>query len=229
MLDRRGCTPGEGTSCGDLRPLQATALLNPPSPLGNFDAGSGLCTVVDVNAQRPVLASGAAIGAGDVDEDVRFVALLGAVLPRVQRLAVLLVSDRHGAEELVAEAVALTLPRWRSGEVSDVGAYLRRVVVNLARRRWRRRRLSAGRDHAALDWLPRPVVGDAVLAERDAVLRSVWRLPPRRRAVVVLRFYDDLSEAQIAEVLGVRVGTVKSQLSRALEQLRGELGALSGI
>lgn len=183
-----------------------------------------LCTVVRVDADNSTVVSGSVSG-----DDAGFVALLGEVLPRVQRVALLLTGDRDVAEELVAEAVARTLPRWRSGDVVDVGAYLRTVVVNLASRRWRRRRLSAGRDHAALEWLPRPVDGDAVVSERDAVLQSVWRLAPRRRAVVALRFYDDLSEAQIAEVLGVRVGTVKSQLSRALEQLRGDLGALGEV
>jgi RNA polymerase sigma factor (sigma-70 family) len=65
-----------------------------------------------------------------------------------------------------------------------------------------------------------------VAVERDRTLRAVMRLPPRRRAVVVLRFYDDLPEAEIAGLLGVSVGTVKSQLSRALEQLRADLGTL---
>jgi RNA polymerase sigma factor (sigma-70 family) len=65
-----------------------------------------------------------------------------------------------------------------------------------------------------------------VTVERDRTLRAVMRLPVRRRAVVALRFYDDLTEQQIADTLGVALGTVKSQLSRALEQLRVELGAL---
>ncbi|MGZ7007927.1 MAG: sigma-70 family RNA polymerase sigma factor, partial [Ilumatobacteraceae bacterium] len=66
---------------------------------------------------------------------------------------------------------------------------------------------------------------DAV-EDRDRMLHAVMRLPTRRRAVVVLRFYDDLAEADIARVLGISVGTVKSQLARALEQLRVSLGTL---
>ncbi|MGB8860320.1 MAG: sigma factor-like helix-turn-helix DNA-binding protein, partial [Ilumatobacteraceae bacterium] len=66
------------------------------------------------------------------------------------------------------------------------------------------------------------------LAERDRTLRAVAALPPQRRAVVVLRFYDDLSEAGIAEVLGIGLGTVKSTLSRAVEQLRTALEAQEG-
>jgi RNA polymerase sigma factor (sigma-70 family) len=65
-----------------------------------------------------------------------------------------------------------------------------------------------------------------VVDERDRTLRSVMRLPLRRRAVVVLRFYDDLTEADIARILGINIGTVKSQLARALEQLRVSLGTL---
>ena len=80
------------------------------------------------------------------------------------------------------------------------------------------------RDHLALDWLGTSPDLEAVAAERDRTLRAVMRLPVRRRAVVVLRFYDDLPEARIAEVLGISTGTVKSQLSRALEQLRADLG-----
>jgi RNA polymerase sigma factor (sigma-70 family) len=160
--------------------------------------------------------------------DDRFVDELNAVLPRLQRLARLLTGSAQDAEDLVAEAVARTLPRWRAGAVADPESYLRRVTVNLAGRGWKRRRLAARRDRAALDWLPTATAGDQQVAERQRVLRAVLRLPPRRRAIVALRFYDDLPEAAIAEVLGIRLGTVKSQLSRGLEQLRGELGSLEG-
>ena len=149
-------------------------------------------------------------------------------LPRLQRIARLLTDDADAADDVVAEAVARTLPRWRAGEVDDAASYLRRVTVNVATRRWRRRGLARRRDRSALDWLPmdRDAAGDVV--ERDRTLRAVMALPPRRRAVVVLRFYDDLSEQSIAEVLGISLGTVKSQLSRALEQLRGDLGTPEG-
>ncbi len=71
----------------------------------------------------------------------------------MQRLARTLIGDASAAEDLVAEAIARTLPKWREGSVDDCGVYLRRVVVNLAARRWRRRALGRRRDHAALDWL----------------------------------------------------------------------------
>ena len=162
--------------------------------------------------------------------DADFVAALTTDLPRIQRLARLLTGQVEAAEDVVAEAIARSLPKWRSGQVHDPGAYVRTVVVNLSSRGWRRRLLGSRRDHRALEWLTtrRPTSRRAT-AERDRTLRAVMRLPVRRRAVVVLRFYDDLSEQQIADALGINVGTVKSQLSRALEQLRGELGALEEV
>jgi RNA polymerase sigma-70 factor (sigma-E family) len=158
--------------------------------------------------------------------DAAFVEILRPELPRIQRMARLLTGDADAAEDIVADAIARSLPRWRSGDVADSPAYVRRVVVNLATRRWRRRALARRRDHHALDWIGQPIDSELAAVERDRTLRAVMRLPPRRRAVVVLRFYDDLPEARIADLLGVSVGTVKSQLSRALEQLRAELGTL---
>jgi RNA polymerase sigma factor (sigma-70 family) len=86
--------------------------------------------------------------------------------------------------------------------------------------------LSSARDHHAANWSATADGPD--VEERDRTLRAVRALPARRRAVVVLRFYEDLSESEIARVLGISVGTVKSQLSRALGQLRDELGTLEG-
>ena len=81
-------------------------------------------------------------------------------------------------------------------------------------------------DHLALDWIGHSIDSEPAAVERDRTLRAVMQLPVRRRAVVVLRFYDDLPEATIADLLGVSVGTVKSQLSRGLEQLRAALETL---
>ncbi len=159
-------------------------------------------------------------------DDASFVDMVGDELPRLQRIARLLVGSVDGADDLVAEAIARTLPKWRGGSIADPPAYLRRVMVNVAHRRWRRRRLALRRDHASLDWMQPVADIEAGATERDRTLRALGRLPSRRRAVVVLRFYDDLPEAEIADVLGVGVGTVKSTLSRAIEQLRAELGTL---
>ena len=148
--------------------------------------------------------------------DGEFVQMLAVELPRVQRIARLMTGNADAAEEVVAEAVARMLPRWRGSGIDDCGAYLRRVVVNLVRRRWRRLALASRRDHHALGWATDTVGASSdVIEDRDRTLRAVTKLPTRRRAVVVLRFYDDLAEADIAEVLGISVGTVKSQLARA--------------
>jgi RNA polymerase sigma-70 factor (sigma-E family) len=155
-----------------------------------------------------------------------FVAAVAPALPRLQRLARLLTGNAQAAEDLVADSIARSLPRWQAGRIDDPVAYVRTVLVHLASARWRRRSLAARRDHAALGWLvPAPDVEQSTV-ERDRTLRAVMQLPARRRAVIALRFYDDLSEQQIADTLGIALGTVKSQLSRALEQLRVELGAL---
>lgn len=158
--------------------------------------------------------------------DARLMAALGTDLARIRRMARVLLGDADAADDLVGEALARTVPRWRDGRVDDASAYLRRIVVNLASRRWRRLALARRRDHTALDWLPAAPDVPAMVVERDRTLRAVMRLPVRRRAVVLLRFYDDLPLAQIADVLAITEGTVKSQLSRALEQLRSDLGDL---
>lgn len=161
-------------------------------------------------------------------DDASFTEMVGVALPRLQRFARLLVGSADAADELVAEAIARTFPKWRGGLIADPPAYLRRVLVNLAHRRWRRRRLALQRDHASLDWLRPDTEMEVRASERDRTLRALAKLPVRRRAVVVLRFYDDLPEAEIAQVLGIGIGTVKSTLSRAIEQLRVELGTLEG-
>jgi RNA polymerase sigma-70 factor (sigma-E family) len=175
--------------------------------------------------ERPASQIEVEVGEAAAFTDASFVEVLGSELPRLQRIARLLADDAAAADDLVAEAIVRTLPKWRAGSVADPAAYLRRVLVNLAKRRWRRRVLSRRRDRYALEWLQPASDATADSAERDRTLRAVAALPPQRRAVVVLRFYDDLPEARIAEVLGIGVGTVKSTLSRAVEQLRETLGA----
>jgi RNA polymerase sigma-70 factor (sigma-E family) len=160
--------------------------------------------------------------------DIEFIDVLRRELPRLQRMARLLTDDADAADDLVAEAIARSLPRWRAGRIDDCAAYVRRVVVNLSAQRWRRRALSRRRDHLALHWIGSIPDAAEAAAERDRTLHAVMGLPVRRRAVVVLRFYDDMPEAEIAAALGISIGTVKSQLSRALEQLRGTLVTLDG-
>jgi RNA polymerase sigma-70 factor (sigma-E family) len=157
-------------------------------------------------------------------DDAALLAALAPALPRLQRIALALTNDHHAAEDLVAEALARTLPKWRTGTIDDPAPYVKQVLVNLASRRWRRNTLGRQRDGHSVEWTRPDVDAPTEIVERDATLRAIVALPPRRRAIVVLRYYDDLSLEQISELLGIKVGTVKSQLSRALEQLRGAFG-----
>ncbi|WP_088991229.1 SigE family RNA polymerase sigma factor [Micromonospora chokoriensis] len=132
------------------------------------------------------------------------------------RLAYLLTGDRHHAEDLVQVALARVAVRWE--RVADPRAYLRRVLCTQAASWWRRRR---ARPPERLDGVvpERPDPGD------DAEVRLVlWtalaRLTARQRAVLVLRYYEDRTETETAELLGCRVGTVKSQTRHALGRLR---------
>ena len=151
------------------------------------------------------------------DERARLVdevaALFGEHSVRLTRLAAAVTFDRSLAEEVVQEAF-LGLQR-RIGVVDNPVGYLQRSVVNLAVNVLRRRKVATG-------YLP-PVAGIASTPEIDEAWSAVVRLPPRQRAVVALRYWQDMSEAEIAEVLEWPRGTVKSTLHRALRSLREEI------
>ncbi len=155
-------------------------------------------------------------GAGALDE------LYRAHAPEALRLAYLLTGDRTLAEDLVQDAFVRVLGRFHDLRNRDAfWWYLRRTVVNLARSQFRRRRVERAwlerqwpAEHASLQ-------GD--LPERDRLQRALMTLRPEQRAAIVLRFYEDLSEADTAQALGVAVGTVKSMVSRGMERLRVEL------
>ncbi len=135
------------------------------------------------------------------------------------RFAYLLCGDHHRAEDAVAEALARTWPRWRAGGIDDGKAYVRRAIVNELRGRARRAGVRRRHDDTHVVEPPaRRLDHDAV--ERDVVHDALLQLPLRQRAAVVLRFYEDRSEQQTADLLGVSPGTVKTHVHRALEQLR---------
>jgi RNA polymerase sigma-70 factor (sigma-E family) len=137
---------------------------------------------------------------------------------RVFRLAVLMTGNVHVAEEVTAEVFARVLPKWRAGSVTDVLSYLRRAVVNETRSRHRRREHEA---RAMARWGgPAVVVDTDRVALAEPLLAALRQLPARQRAVVVLRYHDDLSEADVADILGLAPGSVKSHASRGLAQLR---------
>lgn len=132
---------------------------------------------------------------------------------RLTHLAAAITLDRSLAEEVMHDAF-VGLQRRRT-QVEDPVGYLQRSVVNLAISVLRRRRVAARS--------PMPVAVVAVNPEIDETWAAVSDLPPRERAVVVLRYWQDLSEADIASSLGWPAGTVKSTLHRALKRLREEL------
>lgn len=132
-----------------------------------------------------------------------------------RRLAFLLLSDREAAEDIAHEAF-LGMQR-RVSHLDNPRAYLRVTIVNLSRKHQRR---EARRSTASADTTRAWTIDDESEAE---ILDIIDRLPGRQRAVVVLRYFDDLSERQIARVLRCRPGTVKSLAARALTRLRREL------
>lgn len=143
------------------------------------------------------------------------------------RIAIMLTGNRADAEDLVQAALAKTYLAW--DRIEDRGAldgYVRRAMVNTHISWWRRRRVA----EYPTDEVPdQPVLDHAGDSEmQDALRRAIERLPQRMRAAVVLRYYEDMSEAQIANVLGVSQGTVKSTVSRAVAKLRIDAGLLEG-
>ncbi len=141
------------------------------------------------------------------------------------RLAVLLVDDQASAEDVVQDAFAALHAHWsRLDDPAKALAYLRTSVVNRSRSALRRRRTARAYvpPHEAP---PESPEAELLLAEdQRAVLAAVRRLPERQRQVLVLRYWSDLSEAEIAAALGITRGTVKSTASRALDSLERILG-----
>jgi len=135
------------------------------------------------------------------------------------RTAWLLTADAALAEDLVQSALLRCWPRWRRiRKMADIDAYVRKVLLNIYLSWWHRR----WRGEVPTSALPDRQAPEADLFDREPLLRALARLPAGQRAVVVLRFAEDLSEAQTAEVLGCSVGTVKSQNFRALHALRAD-------
>ncbi|MEV4196865.1 SigE family RNA polymerase sigma factor [Micromonospora globbae] len=164
--------------------------------------------------------------AGDDGRD-GYVSFVESHQHRLLRAAYLVCGNRHQAEDLLQDALLKLALRWPSVREGDPAAYVRSILYRDAVSWWRRRRR---------EWLSARTP-DQAGADRDDALRlalreALVRLPPRQRAVVVLRYYEDLTEAATAEVLGVSVGTVKSQCHAALRRLRElapELGRDDGL
>lgn len=146
------------------------------------------------------------------------------------RTAYLVAGDRQTAEDLVQTAAAKLYLAWdRVSERGNVDAYMRRIIINennsLWRRPWKKRErvVVDVPESGYVDARTDPEQADPV--ETAALWSAVQALPPRQRAVIVLRYYQDLSEAEIADSLQISPGTVKSQASRAMSTLRERVGA----
>ncbi len=142
---------------------------------------------------------------------------------RLVRLAYVCCGDRSAAEDIVADAYARAWPRLAAGRVDEPLAYLRKAVLNRASS-WRRHRTVVRREEARRRAAPSPEDAAAAVGDRDRLVDALRRLPVPQVQVVVLRYLEDLSEAETARQLGLPLGTVKSRAARALEALRRELG-----
>lgn len=163
-----------------------------------------------------------------MDEQARedFRSYVAARSPALLRTAYMLSGNRADAEDLLQTALAKTYLAWdRIREREAVDGYVRRVMVNTQTSWWRRRKVD---EHPTGDLPDRPSrdAGDFSddVSLHDALWTALSELPRRQRAMVVLRYYEDLSEAETAAVMGVSVGTVKSTTSRALTKLRDTSG-----
>jgi RNA polymerase sigma-70 factor (sigma-E family) len=159
---------------------------------------------------------------GDVDLRT-FTQIFESQRHNALRLAYAMTGDAQLAEEVVAEAFARTFRQWSGGRVRDPDAYVRRAVVNEVRTAWRR--LAVRRSYLARERHVEQTTSSGIdrIADADLLQRALASLPPRVRAVVVLRVVEDLSEQQTAAALGCSVGAVKGYLSRGLGKLRDTL------
>ena len=158
--------------------------------------------------------------AAKADSTAGFDAFVEARGPSLLRTAFLLTGDRQRAEDLVQTALGKTWPRWESIEAGPREAYVRKVMLTTYIAWWRRRwnaeyPTETVPEHPVTDHDP-----NVHLDQRRDLLTALSSLPKGQRAVIVLRYFEDRTEAQTAELLGCTVGTVKSQNARALAALR---------
>lgn len=159
--------------------------------------------------------------------ETEFRAFASSRWTRLARTAYLLTGNHHDAEDLVQAALVKAYLRWdRVRRADDPDAYVWRTLLNANADRLRRRRLREW----LTTWFPERTAGDRVeqVVDRHVLLRALDRLPPRQRAAVVLRYAEDRSESEVARLLGVGVGTVRSHTARGLAKLRQD-GAVQAL
>jgi RNA polymerase sigma-70 factor (sigma-E family) len=177
---------------------------------GNLFCGGG--PSIGTTREEPILAA-------RKQSQQEFDAFVEASAGRLVRAAYLVVGDLAEAEDLSQEALAKVARRWpRVRRMASPYGYARRVLFHLALEAHRRRRLRP----TPVAVLPDVAVeGDAEhVVAREVIANAIPSLPPRQRATLVLRYWEQLTEAETAEVLGCSIGTVKSQTSKALGRLR---------
>jgi RNA polymerase sigma-70 factor (sigma-E family) len=203
-----------GTALGQERPK--AGLTAPAESLPARRTVSGVTPRAEVPRQASQVDEGpVAIGSVEI-EFHEFVMSRGRSL---LHSAYLLTGNVADAEDLVQSALAKTYQAWdRIEDRNALDGYVRRAMVNTQISWWRRRKV----DEYPTDDIPDQPVADSSVSsdEHDALRRAIERLPQRMRAAVVLRFFEDMTEAEVAEVLGVSLGTVKSTVSRAVAKLR---------
>ena len=167
----------------------------------------------------------------DSTETVDAATWIDAALPRLMGAALSLTGHRQDAEDLLQDTLAKVILKWSSVDQADSpDAYVRRVMVNTFISGKRRRSSTELVSHEAVTDERRVSARgghDSDLAARDHMWRLLATLPPRQRAVLVLRYYDDLPDAQIAEVLGCSAVSVRVAAHRAMGTLRGALAPVA--
>jgi RNA polymerase sigma-70 factor (sigma-E family) len=163
----------------------------------------------------------------DAASEAAFREFVTARGPQLMRIALALTGHRADAEDLLQAALAKTYLAWdRIEDRSALDSYVKRAMINTQISWWRRRRV----EEYPTGELPDRVVSDPVSATelQDTVRRALDRLPQRMRAAMVLRYYEDMTEPEIAAALGVSRGTVKSTVSRAVAKLRSDAELAGG-
>jgi RNA polymerase sigma-70 factor (sigma-E family) len=164
----------------------------------------------------------------DHEDERAFEHFVRATSTRLFRTAYLLAGDRERAEDLLQSTYERVYRRWPTVAAADQPeAYARRILVNLSTDRWRRARhlLEVPWEEHRSDTAGPAVDPTGTVDLRHQLIAGLRSLPPAMRAVVVLRYWEDLPEQQVARELRCSVGSVKSQASRGLRRLRGVLGS----
>jgi len=169
------------------------------------------------------------VDAAGRDADEALIALYTTNYRSLVRLSTLLLHDQAAAEDVVQDAFVAMHASWRRlRDTEKALAYLRQAVVNRSRSRLRHLKVADRKAPALLSAdanasLPSAEHGALAALDRERVMRALRTLPTRQREVLVLRYYADLSEAQIAEAMGISTGAVKSHASRGMGALRERL------